>query len=259
MNSMNECEFGVVYYTDENPHFQRMLNASIASLKRFHPDWPVQVFTVPTPRSSLVHKAYRRLTPWKNGKRRNRCGQNCRVNARKIDILYQTPFKHTFYLDVDTIVMSPLNELLEWAPSYDVVVAPLPWKMYERTGTWQPERWPCIMSGVFVYNHRFLQLLGDLVTQFGGVDAVAKLHNTDQRVISLLCHLHEDDLKIKKWPAFQVDTVNIDRHLGTSDYPKINGTCDIRCPLLQRFRIFHYNEFKPDYMKQIREFWNYDL
>ncbi len=256
---MNESDFGVVYYTDENPQFKRMLSASIASLKRFHPDWPVKVFTIDTPKSSIVRKAYRKLTPWKNIKRRERCGQDCRVNARKIDILDQTPFKHTFFLDVDTIVMSPMNELLEWITAYDAVIAPLPWAIYKRTDTWQPERWPFIMSGVFVYNDKFKELLRNLVRDFGGVEAIAKLHNTDQRVISLLCYLHERDLKIKYWPEFQIDTVSLDRHLGISSYPKIDGKIDIRSPLLERFRIFHYNEFKPAYMEQIRKFWGYDL
>jgi hypothetical protein len=255
----NDPDYGVVYYTDENPLFKKMLGASIASLRRFHPDWPVKVFTIPTPECSLVRKIYRKLTPWKNVKRYERCGQDSRVNARKIDILFQTPFKYTFFLDVDTIVMSPMNELSEWIKNYDAIIAPLSWKMYERTASWQPQRWPYIMSGVFTYNNKFSKLLHDLVIRFGGTKAIAKLHNTDQRVISLLCHSNENVLKIKYWPDFQIDTANLEQHLGTSNYPKIDGKIDIRSLMLRRFRIFHYNEFKPAYMEQIRKFWRYDL
>ncbi len=252
-------EFGVVYYTDENPHFQRMLNASIASLKRFHADWPVKVFTIASPANSLLRTAYRMLTPWKREKRQERCGQDMRTVARKTDIVLQSPFRCTLYLDVDTIVTNTLAQLKDWIEQYDLVITPLSWKSYQRTSEWQPERWPYVMAGVFAYNERFRNVYEEMVVRFGGSEGIAKVYNTDQYVMSLLCHVHKDDLRIKYWPDFQIDTVNLNQHLGTSDYPKIDGKCDIRSPMLRRFHIFHYNEFKPAYMKQVRKFWGYDL
>lgn len=256
---MNEFDFGVVYYTDENPHYQRMLGASIASLKRFHPEWPIKVFTIPTPKSSLLRNMYRSLTPWKNVKRRQRCGQDMRTIARKTDIVLSSPFKNTLYLDVDTIVMNSLDSIKEWIEQYDLIITSLPWKSYQRTSEWQPETWPYVMAGVFAYNERFRNLYEKMVTRFGGSAGIAKLYNTDQYVLSLLCNLHKDDLRIKYWPDLQIDVVNIPQHLRGEEFRTIDGHCDIRSASLRRFHIFHYNDFKPAYMKQIREFWGYDL
>ena len=252
-------DFGVLYYTDENPHFKKMLNASIASLKRFHPDWPVKVFSVPNPKSSFFRKAYRKLTPWKNLKRRDRCGQDIRTIARKTDIVLRSPFKSTLYIDVDTIIMRSLDKVRKWIEEHDLIITPLPWAQYKRTSEWQPDTWPRVMAGVFAYNEQFRHAYEKIVLRFGGSEGVARIYNTDQYVLSLLCHTNKDNLLIKYWPDFQIDTVCIEKHLGTSNYPKIDGRIDIRSPMLNRFRIFHYNEFKPAYMEQIRKFWGYDL
>jgi len=252
-------EFGVVYYTDGNPHFQKMLDASVASLRRFHAGWPVKVFTVPTPKLSLLRKVYRMLTPGKNVKRRERCGQDTRTIARKADIVLETPFTHTLYLDVDTIIMQSLDQIRQWVSHYDLIITPLPWAEYKRVAEWQPDTWPRVMAGVFAYNERFRLAYERMVVKFGGSEGIARIYNTDQYVLSLLCRLSKDELMIKYWPDFQIDTVCIDKHLGTSDYPKIDGKIDIRSPLLKRFRIFHYNEYKTAYMQQIRTYWGYNL
>ena len=246
-------EFGVLYFCDDNPAFQRMAAMSVESLRRFHPDWPVELVRVPSTRIPLWKKTYRLASFWKRQRRHARAGQDKRIIANKAEIMLATPFRLTLYLDVDTIVMRPLDRLLELARSSDVVVTRLPWKRYRRVADWQPESWPFVMAGVMFHSRRFNALYRGYIERFGS--RIIELPTSDQIVVSLACHMEADNLKISYEPDLQIDVLNLAQHLGTDEYPRVGEYIDLRHGGLRRFHIFHYNEYKPQYMQQIRDVW----
>lgn len=249
----DSAEFGVLYFVDENPAFRKMLNMSVRSLKRFHPDWPIKVVEIPSYHVPFWKKVYRSISYWKQAKRYNRACQDLRVIAAKAEVLLQTPFTHTLYLDVDTIVMKPLHKFRVQAMECDVIVTPLPWKTYFRMAKWQPKAWPYVMAGVLFYSKHFRETYQNYVNQFGS--SISKMPSQEQYVLSLACHMEIQNLNIVKDPTLQIDVLNLPQHLGTSNYPRLDGCVDLSWKGLSRFHIFHYNEYKPQYMGQIMEVW----
>jgi hypothetical protein len=253
MNVDSQSEFGVLYFLDENPAFQKMARMSIQSLKRFHPDWPVRVITIPSAHVPLWKKIYRFVSFWKRGKRLARAGQDQRIVASKAEIMVNTPFRHTLYLDVDTIIMSPLNELREEALKCDVLITPMHWKSYARREEWQPPSWPYTMAGVMFFNDRFVSVYKKYIELLN--EDISNLPTTDQFLVSLTCHLEPENLKISYRPDFQLDVLNLSNHLGEEDYPKVGECVDLTHDGLKNFYVFHYNEYKPQYMDQISKVW----
>ena len=49
--------------------------------------------------------------------------------------------------------------------------------------------------------------------------------------------------------------MNTSQHFRTEDYPKVGEYLDLRWERLNEFHVFHYNEYKPQYMAQIRDVW----
>ena len=244
-------EFGILYFCDQNPTYRRMLQMSLASLKRYHPNWPVEVVQVTSPPTPLWKKLYRMGSFWKWEKRRNRAGQDVRVIATKANIMLNTPFRHTLYLDVDSFVMRPLDDIRDKLMSADVVITPLPWNTYTRNADWQPASWPYMMAGIMGFSQHFVDVYSGYVSRF--TDTIAKLPTQEQFIVSLCCEMEAKRLKIIKSPHLQLDVIDMEQHLGTSDFPTVDGGIDLSWNGLKDFYIFHYNEFKPMYMKQIQE------
>jgi hypothetical protein len=250
-------KFGVLYLVDENPDFRKMLKISIQSLKKFHPDWPIKVIKVPSYHIPFWKKLYRILSFWKRGKRRNRAGQDVRIIAQKANAMLQSPFKRTLYLDVDTIVMKPLEKFRNLAMEYDVIITPLPWKRYNRMEKWQPETWPYMMAGILFYSEQFKEIYSGYVKRFERT--IRKLPSQEQFILSLTCSIEARRLKILMEPKFQIDVLNLSQHLGTNNYPTIGDCVDLKWTGLKSFYVFHYNEYKPQYLKQIKEVWHFPL
>ena len=246
-----QSRFGILYFCDDNPHYRRMLAYSMASLRRFHPDWPVTVIDVPSPPVPLWKHLCRALSFWKWQKRRERAGQDVRVIARKARCMLDSPYETTLYLDVDTIVLRPLEAFRQQAETCDLVITPLPWKQYARRADWQPEHWPYVMAGVCFYNRRFLDVYQHYVDRFGST--IADLPSQEQFVLSLACHEAADQLRIRYDPMLQLDVLNLDHHLATSEYPRCGDAIDLSAESLQDFAVFHYNHHKDDYMAQIAQ------
>lgn len=250
-------DFGVLYFVDENPQFRKMLQMSIQSLKRFHPHWPIEVVEVPSFHVPMWKKLYRTVSFWKWDKRRDRAGQDIRVIAAKADVMLKTPFRRTLYLDVDTIVMKPLNAFHERALESDVVITPLPWKTYYGVEPWQPETWPYVMAGILFYSDHFSKVYRTYIEKFDS--NIVKLLSQEQFVLSLTCHMEAERLNIVYDTYLQIDALNLAQHLGTENYPRSGDCIDLSWEGLSKFHIFHYNEYKPQYMKHIKEVWGYPL
>ncbi len=253
----NNRDFGVLYFVDNNPLFRQMMAASIQSLRRFHPDWPIKVIECPPFRISLWKKAYRTLSFWRNKKRLDRGNWDVRVIAAKADAMLNSPFRHTLYLDSDTIIMRSLDTLREKAMQADVLVTPLPWKRYKRSEGWQPKTFPYLMAGLNFYNHRFVTVYREYVSRFDR--ATVKLPTMDQFIFSLACEMESSRLNIIHEPTMQIDVINAAEHLGTHWYPRRGECMDLEWDGLSRFHIFHYNEFKHQYMRQIKEVWGWPV
>jgi len=247
----------VVYFVDDNPQYRKMLKMSIQSLQRFHPDWSIKVikcrsYSVPT-----WKKAYRLLSFWKRNERYNRANQDFRIIVEKTNAWMKTPFEHTLFLDVDTIVMKSLNEMKKKANDADVMMVPLKWKNYKGVESWHPKTFPYLMSGVVFYKTAFLEKYEKYAVRMASI--IRNLPTGDQYIFSLTCELEASDLAIIHEPLLQVDVINLDQEFGISDFPRVGECLDLRWKGLSRFHVFHYNEYKPQYMKQIKEVWGYPL
>lgn len=251
-------DFGVLYFVDQNPFYQKMMKMSIQSLKHFHPDWPVEVIECSSPPVPVWKKAYRTLSFWKSKKRYNRGYQDFRVLASKAAAWMKTPFNNTLFLDVDTIVIQTLTLMKERAMDADVLVCPLAWKEYEGIETWHPKTFPYLMSGVVFYNKTFLKKYKKHLDRM--IYDIHKLPTGDQYIFSLTCELEASDLVIVQAPSLQLDVINMIHEFGTERIPMIRECLDLRCEdRLSSFHVFHYNEYKPQYMEQIKEVWGYPL
>jgi len=223
----------------------------MASLRRFHPDRPVTVMDVPSPRVPLWKYLYRALSFWKWQQRKDRAGQDVRVIAAKAQCMLDSPYDTTLYLDVDTLVLRPMDHLRRQAEACDLLITPLPWKHYTRQADWQPARWPYVMAGVCFFNRTFVTVYQEYVTRFG--DTIAALPSQEQFVMSLVCHLEATRLKIRHAASLQIDVLNLEQHLGRSDYPRCGPCLDLAKEPLDDFAVFHYNHYKTDYMDQIAD------
>lgn len=251
---INGKSFGVLYFVDENPMFQEMLAISVNSLKKFHPDWPIEVVQIPSLPISVARRIYRSVSVWKNKKRRARANQDFRLIAKKADIMLASPFDITLYLDVDTVITKDLLALAKRACEVDVVVTQLPWKRYQGTQDWQPESFPYSMAGVAFYNRRFIENYRNYVNRVG--PEVAKLPTGDQFIFSLALYCENENLDVVYEPTLQLDVLNAAQHLSNESFSQLDGGLDIRAECLNRFHVFHYNDDKPFYMKQIAKYWN---
>jgi hypothetical protein len=249
-----EKDFGVLYFVDPNPHFQRMADISIQSLKSFHPDWPVEVMECGAFPVPLWKKIYRALSFWKWSERSNRARQDWRVLFAKANGQINSPFRHTLYLDADTIVMRPLDQVLERARQYDVVANSLGWKHYNGFESWQPAQFPMIMSGIVFYNEIFKEIYQTYVDRLAV--GAGKHFAGDQYIFSMTCHMEAEKLRILLEPYLQIDTMNLEEHLCRNDYPRRGNILDLTYEGLKKFHIFHYNgPHKREYLGQIKDVW----
>lgn len=250
MNINNKNEFGVLYFHDENPKYKEMCEMSIASLKRFHPEWSITVVTTKTPATPLWKKVYRALTPWKSHLRYNRANQDTRSIAYKAEVMLNSPYENTLYIDVDTIILKPLDEYKNAILENDVVVCPLPWLVYHKFSEKQPNEWPGVMAGVFLYNRKFIKLYKSIIEEYK--DILHIIPTNEQCTASLACYIYSDKLKIAYDKNLQIDVIDAHHHLGDDRYHVSNGVFDIEDIIAKnQYAIFHYNEFKPQYMKVI--------
>jgi len=245
--------FGVLYFHDANSEFERMARMSIKSLKRFHPDWPIHVATCNTPKMSLLRKCYRSVSYWKRQARIDRANQDVRVIAEKGTVMLNSPFETTLYLDVDTIIMRPLDNFMQRALDCDVLATPLSWKHYSSFGDGQPETWPMLMAGVVFYSKHFRQIYKSYIDIYK--DVIPRLPTQEQTILSLTCHQESSQLKVVEDSTLQFDVLNAQQHFALATYPCIGDCVDISCSELERFHIFHYNDKKPQYMQQIKNVW----
>ncbi|MCE9616175.1 MAG: hypothetical protein K8T26_18025 [Lentisphaerae bacterium] len=247
-------EFGVLYFVDENPAFGEMLAVSLESLRRFHPEWPVRIVRVPSRPQPLWLKTYRWLSFWKRAKRQARFGQDTGIIARKVEAVTGSPFATTLYLDVDTVILRPLDDVVARARQADVLVTPLPWKQFRARAPWQPPSWPYLMSGVFLYSRHFAETFSTyLATRFPA--GIADIPMTDMFVFSLLCHTERAGLRVVEDARLQLDVLNLAPLLGTEAFPRRDGLLDLAWSRIGEFGVFHYNEFKPRYLQRVRETW----
>ena len=257
MNS-DDKHFGVLYFLDKNPTFRSMLKISIQSLKRFHPDWPVEVMESPTFTIPLWKKIYRAASFWKWQERRARANQDWRVIFAKSTGMIDTPFENTLYLDVDTVLVKPFDDLIERAMECDVMSTPLGWKNYNGFDEWQPKTYPMVMAGVVFYNKKFTEVYRDYIKKLSV--GVGKYFAGDQYMFSMACYMEEKNLNICYEPSLQIDAMNIAEHLGSQNYPKKYGVLDLTYEGLQKFYIFHYNgPHKKEYLSQIKDIWGLPL
>jgi hypothetical protein len=170
--------------------------------------------------------------------------------------MIDSPFERTLYLDVDTVILRPLETLRRRAESCNVMATALDWKHYDGFEDWHPRRFPMLMSGVVFYDRAFTDIYRSYVERLR--TGAGRHFKGDQYMFSMTCSLEGETLAIRREPTLQVDAMNLARHLGRDDYPRKGGVLDLAFPGLERFHIFHYNgPHKREYLAQIKERWGY--
>ena len=246
--------FGVLYFVDQNASFQQMLRASVESLRRFHPDWPVHIIDRSCYHVPWWKRAYRKVSYWKWSDRFARSNQDYRMVSAKNEAFGQTPFDLTLFIDADTIIMRPLDELRRKAESCDVLANPFPWCQYRGLEPWQPESFQHLNSGVVFYNRRFIDVFRRYAERTK--HTLGRLH-ANQFTFSLACEMERTFLQIGLDTSIQVETMNLSKTLGREDYPRIGDLIDLRWEGLSRFHVFHYNgPHKAEYLALIKQLWN---
>jgi hypothetical protein len=238
--------FGVLYFYDENPKYHEMAELSIHSLQKFHPDLAVEVIrkcSFPVP---FWKKIYRFVTPWKNHLRFNRAGQDPRVFVEKAKVLCTSPYSHTLFLDVDTVLRKSLTPVIAEALFYDFTVCAIPWLKYHGIDHSMPDEWPAVNVGVMIYSEKFARKYQFYINKYK--DKLADIDMVDQYFASLICFLHADVLKINYMPHLQIDVIDAHHHLNSEDYHVTRGVFDPDLQIASNFFVFHYNEYKPQYL-----------
>lgn len=243
-------KFGVYYLYDQNPYYHEMCLVSIASLKKIHPDWEIEVMRTKSFSIQWWRKIYRFLTPWKNHLRRNRAGQDTRMFVEKAKLLTKSPFETTLFLDVDTIIRKPLDHFKELSATTDLIICPIPWLKYEGIDETMPKQWPAVNVGVMFFSEKFSRLYEKYIQQYH--DQLHRIDMVDQYFASLICHLHRDELNIQYAPHLQIDVVDAHHHLNDEKYHVKHGLLDMNDSKVLDFHIFHYNEYKRQYIDLIK-------
>ncbi len=248
----SRAAFGVLYVIDGNPRFREMLDISIASLRQWHPDWPIEILDLPNPEVAFARRWYRRLSFWKRDRRRARAYQDMRTVEAKAAAWGRSPFERTLFLDADTVVLRSLDAMRDRAAAADVLATAMPWKRYRGFRTWQPPTFPFVMSGVVFYNRTFGDAYARVLARLGSLRG---LPTGDQFAFSLTLAMEAERLRIALAPDLQFDVINADRHAAPDVPPRQNNIIDLTWEGLRRFHVFHYNDRKPDYLAAMRRDW----
>jgi len=252
-------DFGVLYVVDDNPGYEKMLEVSMQSIDDFHPDWPRKVIRIPLPKASFSERLRRSGAFWTWRQRYNRLGQDKRFYKAKAASVINSPFRTTLFLDVDTVIRKPLDVMREKALHCDALFTGLPWKKYPGIAADLPREIPYVMSGVFFYNRRYADLCRPYFDRFADRlhERVNGMTIGDQFVFSLVCTMESHRLNIQFEPNLQMDVVNARQHFETDHLPMKGKCIDLSWAALDPFFVFHYNEYKPQYLDQIKQCWGY--
>ena len=149
--------------------------------------------------------------------------------------------------------MRPLDDLRRRAQEADVLVTPMPWKSYAGVEEWQPRSFPYLNSGIVFFSRGFVEKYRPYVERLAS--RIESLPTFDQYIFSLACHLESESLKIILEPSLQIDVINLDQHLDGAEYPLAGGVLDQAYERLREFHVFHYNEDKDRYLREIGRKW----
>lgn len=238
---MGKREFGVLYFVNKNPGYKEMMDYSIRSIKKFHPDWEIEIIESESYSTPIWIKAYRALSFWKWSARKKRSNMDIRVILDKALAMLDSPFENTLYIDVDTVVLKSLSSYKELLNNYDVIATPLSWKMYNGFDTWHPVTFPMVMAGVVFYNNKFKTEYSKYVEALYKFSGQKFDKGDDQYIFSMACELEKNNLNILLDPYLQIDAMNLAQHLGNNYRHNKDGVLDLTCKEIQKFHIFHYN------------------
>ena len=158
----------IVYAVNDAPHYRSMMDLSIRSWKRFHPDWQLEVITLPSTNTVLD------TTRWHFGSRveamvgralRAVSGQVANRNtafAEKMEVFMKLKYERTLFMDCDTYVLRPLDDLAALIDAGSDVVAQRAGREVYHFGEHQFSK---INSGVFFGSIRLFQTMMAYVHQ----------------------------------------------------------------------------------------------
>ena len=148
----------VVYAVNDAPHYRKMMDLSIRSWKRFHPEWSLEVITLPSANTVLDSTRWRlgstaqgiaELALQTLAGKKAKAVRNTTF-AEKLDVFLKLNYDRTLFLDCDTYVMRPLDDLAASLDNgYDVVVQKNEGLTYEPQKQLGTSSFPVINSGVF--------------------------------------------------------------------------------------------------------------
>lgn len=193
---------GVVYGFEKKALLAVEVRKSIASVKKFHPDWQTAVHT------DIVrcHQHFDIVIPGSFEPRKN-------VFRAKIVAMLNSPFDETLYLDTDTQLRQPVDHVFDLFPKFDFAMS---WAMGKSQGGFSGDEQ--LLELISEYNTGVVfwkrtPRTTDLFTQWLEYhDTETPTHRCDQ---FSLCHTLFYNEHIRVAPL----TVNYNqRHYGTAEY-----------------------------------------
>ena len=192
---------GALYTVNAAKHYVDMLELSKQSLLKFHPDLPVKVVTLSAPTDiyerirwfagTRVERKLRKLFGSKGQamESRNAC------LAERLAVLADPPFERTLFIDNDTVVVRPMDDLFDLAQNCDVVVqTPKSGRKYPPIGEHYPKEMPISNAGVYLFSKAFGQALAKAAADCP-LD-VTGLPDGDQFLFNQIVH-GDSDLRVE--------------------------------------------------------------
>ena len=195
----------VLYACNDASHYRQMMELSIRSWKRFHPDWKVEIFPLQTPNTFIDtitwHLGSRAadLTKTITAPIRNNQPEG-RIKAfnEKVDAIRSVKEPCVLFLDCDTFITRSLTNMIERFQGFDVLVQ-------DAHSIFQPEPgfgdapFPRISAGAFLMSAAFAEVYTDYARRY----PIENLYGADEYIFSYCLH-HSTNLRIRAVSDLQV-------------------------------------------------------
>ncbi len=207
----------VLYTCNDAPHYRQMMELSIRSWKRFHPDWKTEIFQLQSA-NTLVD-----TVTWHLGSRAGAITKSLmarkdswdgRVNSfnEKVDAFRSVKDSCVLFLDCDTFVNRPLDSLVERFQGVDVL-AQNAYETFPPKPGFGDASFPRINAGAFMMSATFARVFAEYASTY----PIENLYGADEYLFSYCLH-HSDKVKVRFIGDLQatnnVGARSVDKYVG---------------------------------------------
>ena len=195
----------VLYACNDASHYRKMMELSIRSWKRFHPDWKVEIFPLRTPNTFID------TITWYLGSRaaglakaiaapirKNEPEGRIKAFNEKVDAIRSAKEPCVLFLDCDTFVTRPLTSMIERFQGFDVLTQDAH-SIFEPLHGFGDAPFPRISAGAFLMSSTFAEVYNDYARRY----PIESLYGADEYIFSYCLH-HSTNLRVRAVSDLQV-------------------------------------------------------